>query len=163
MLNKSAWIVVVLLGCVSCSRKPESSGKEAENLVVTSSVPSAEPNSNNETQEQPASIQTTSNQLSPEPWFYVTNGGQRFKTFVTRHDDLVVSSKTVDESGNLKWIDRFSYSTDSTNPIEMLRTKAGGKIIRVLFRYDDGKQTKIMIGWDGEQVPAEKQDEYLNE
>jgi hypothetical protein len=163
MLNKSAWIVVVLLGCSSCNRKPESLGKEGENPAVTSSVTSVEPNSNNETQEQPVSPQTTSNQLSAEPWFYVTNSGQRFTVFVTRQNDLVVSSKTVDESGRLKWMDRFSYNTDSTNPIEMLRTKADGRMVRVLFQYKDGKQTKIMIGTDGTQIPPEKQDEYLNE
>jgi hypothetical protein len=149
--------------CCSCSEKSNDPG--AKDTSVANS-PSARSESNSPKTGENVLISTTNGKAADlsQAWFYTTNGNSIFKTFTEITNGQVISSKTVDDAGKLRWRDEFSYSQDSKSPIEMRRIKPDGKVFRVLYNYSaDGHQTSMVIGPDGKPVPAESQDSVLAE
>jgi hypothetical protein len=172
------WTIVISVGFCSCSRKADqsapapdsvsnrqsmlgSTNEPPQSVVVYTSVVT----SNNE-KINTAEVDVSHNEVGAAipTWYYTTNGDERLKTFVNSREGQIISSKTVDEAGKLKWTDQFSYSSDFKKPVEMRRTKADGTIIQVLYNYsNDGKQTRMVVGSDGKVVPEDRVDTYLNE
>jgi len=157
----SYWILVVCFVCLSCSRK--SGENNATGKSIISGENKAETNAGN-AKENVVSTPNTIVAEAPQAWVYTTIGDSRFKTFNEITNNRVISSKTVDEAGKLKWTDQFSYSQDSKNLVEMRRIKPDGSIFQVRYSYsEDGHQTRIVIGPDGKQIPEESQDSFLNQ
>jgi hypothetical protein len=164
------------LGCLSCRQNSDKSAPATD----TSSTSNPVLDSTNQPSESTGVAVVTSNangvgaetsgptndlNLAGTPtWFYTTNGNERLKTLITTKDGNTVSSKTFDEAGKLKWMDEFSYDSSNKNPVGMRRTKSDGTMFQVLYMYSaSGQQTRIVIGPDGNKVPPENQDAYLNQ
>lgn len=97
---------------------------------------------------------------------YATNGAVKHRTvFVTAEDGRILSARTADAEGNLKWMEQYSYAATADNrPVEMRRTKANGEVVTVRFVYaPDGAARKIVTGVDGKQIPEAEQPAFLEE
>jgi hypothetical protein len=179
LIKNWPWVFVISFTCFSCGEKSDKSTAAPDNPAN----PPTSSNSSNQSLQSidvsPEVVKTVGSMHSStgentvvtsggnaEPiqtWFYTTNGDERLKTLINSKNGHVISSRTFDEAGNLKWADQFSYSSDSKNPVEMRRTKPDGQVIQILYKYSaDGKQTRIVIGTGGKVVSAEVQDAYLN-
>jgi hypothetical protein len=100
-----------------------------------------------------------------EKLVYATNGLLKHRTvFEAAEDGRILSSRTVDAEGNLKWMDQYSYATASNRPVEMRRTKTNGESITVRFVYSpDGTARKIMTGTDGKPIAQTEHAAFLEE
>lgn len=101
-----------------------------------------------------------------ESLVYAADGSVKQKTvFETSPDGRILSARTLDSQGGLKWTEHYSYrNEDSTRPVEVRRTKPDGQIISVRFIYGpDGSKRRIVTKPDGSQVPESEQAAFLGE
>jgi hypothetical protein len=91
-----------------------------------------------------------------ETILYTTNGAVQRRTFFETGDDgRILSARTVDAEGELKWTDKYTYEAGTNQrPIEVQRVKPNGEAVVVKFVYlPDGTERRIVIGPNGELIP----------
>ena len=101
-----------------------------------------------------------------ETLIYGSDGSVKQKTvFETGPDGRIMSARTLDPQGGVKWIEQYSYQNeDSAQPIEIRRVKTDGQIISVRFIYArDGSKRRIVTRPDGTQVAEAEQAAFLAE
>jgi hypothetical protein len=138
------FLVVIAVVAAACDRQPGTKDTAKTNLV-------------SKLDDRGRPMETT---------VYATNGVVKRRTFFETTDDgRVLSARTVDKDGKLKWIDQYMYQTGTNQqPIEIQRVKPNGETVAVRFVYSpDGSERKIVIGPNGQPVPEAEQAEVLEE
>jgi len=101
-----------------------------------------------------------------ETTVYAADGVVKQRTFFeTAGDGRVLSARTVDADGKLKWTDKYTYGTGTNQrPTDLQRMKPNGEAVAVQFVYSpDGAARKIVIGPDGQPVSEAEQAAALEE